>query len=40
MDPKLDRPMLAGYAVMVFGATLIVWFNVISGIAITMVKAV
>jgi hypothetical protein len=40
MDPKRDRPMLVGYAVMVFGTTIIVWFNVISGLLITMVKGV
>jgi hypothetical protein len=40
MDVKRDRPMLLGYAVMVFGTTFIVWFNVISGLLITMVKGV
>jgi hypothetical protein len=38
LDPKRDRPMLVGYAVMVFGTAFIVWFNVISGLVITMVK--
>jgi len=40
MDPKEDRSLLGGYAVMVFGSTLIVWFNVISGLLITMTKGV
>lgn len=40
MDPKEDHPMLTGYAVLVFGATAIVWFNVVSGLLITMAKGV
>lgn len=40
IEPKDDRPLLAGYAVMVVGATAIVWFNVISGLLITMTKGV
>ncbi len=40
MDPREDRPMLSGYAVFVFGTTAIVWFNVISGLLITMEKGV
>lgn len=38
MDPKRDRQMLVGYALMVFGTAFIVWFNVISGLLITLVK--
>jgi MFS family permease len=40
MDPKTDRGMLVGYAVMVFLSTAIIWFGVISGLLITMVKGV
>ena len=40
MDPKEDRPMLPGYAVLVFVATAIGWFNVVSGLLITMAKGV
>ncbi len=40
MNPQEDRPLLSGYAVMVFGTTAIVWFNVISGLLITMTKGV
>lgn len=40
MQPKEDRALLSGYAVMVFGATAIVWFNVIAGLFITMAKGV
>jgi hypothetical protein len=40
MDPKVDRGMLVGYAVMVFLSTAIVWFSVFSGLLITLVKGV
>ena len=40
MHPKDDRALLSGYAVMVFAATAIVWFNVIAGLFITMAKGV
>jgi hypothetical protein len=38
--PKEDRPLLLGYALMVFLATGIVWFTTISGLLITQVKGV
>ena len=40
MDPSLDRHTRFGYAVFVFTQTLIVWFNVVSGLLITMAKSV
>jgi hypothetical protein len=40
LDLDEDRPLLAGFAVFVFGTTAIVWFNTISGLVITMVKGV
>jgi hypothetical protein len=40
LDPKSDRSMLAGYAVMVIGTAVSAWFNVVSGLLITMVKGV
>jgi hypothetical protein len=40
MDPKEDRPMLAGYFVLVSGVAAIVWFNVVSGLVITMERGV
>lgn len=40
MDPKQDRELLAGYASMVMLSTAIVWFNVISGLLITMTRGV
>ena len=38
MEPKEDRAMTMGYAGMVILAALIVWFNVVSGLLITMAK--
>jgi hypothetical protein len=40
MDYKADRPMLVGYTVMVLGTAAIVWFDVIAGLLVTMVKGV
>jgi hypothetical protein len=40
MEPKEDRPLLAGYSVMVGVMATIVWFNVVSGLLITMTKGV
>ena len=40
LDPREDRQLLTGYAAFVFLATVIVWFNVISGIFITMARGV
>lgn len=40
MDPKEDRALLPGYAGAVFLVTAIVWFNVVSGLLITMAKGV
>ena len=40
MDPKEDRPMRLGYAVMVLGTAIIVWFNVFAGLVITLAKGV
>jgi hypothetical protein len=40
MNPKEDRSLLFTYAVMVFGTAAIVWFNVFSGIIITLEKGV
>lgn len=40
MRPKEDRSMLLGYALMVFVTAAIVWFNVISGLLITMERGV
>ena len=40
LDPKSDRPLLAGYTVMVLGTAVSVWFNVVSGLLITVVKGV
>jgi hypothetical protein len=40
MDPKEDGQLLPGYAVMVGLTSLIVWFNVISGLLITMTRGV
>ena len=40
LDPNRDWPLLSGYAVMVFGATAIVWINVFSGLLVTMAKGV
>lgn len=40
LDPRADRQLLLGYAFMVLGTAAIVWFNVISGLLITMTKGV
>jgi uncharacterized membrane protein len=40
MDPSLDRHTRLGYAAFVFTQTAIVWFNVVSGLLITMAKSV
>jgi hypothetical protein len=40
MDPALDRHTRFGYAAFVFTLTAIVWFNVVSGLLITMAKSV
>jgi hypothetical protein len=40
MNPKDDRELLPAYAVMVGLSTVIVWFNVISGLLITMTRGV
>ena len=40
MDPVEDRPMRLGYAVMVLGTAIIVWFNVFAGLFITLAKGV
>ena len=40
IDPKLDRGLARTYAVMTMLVAAIVWFDVISGLAITMVKGV
>ena len=40
MDPKEDRYMVLGYAGMVFLTAAIVWFDVISGLLITITKGV
>jgi hypothetical protein len=40
MQPKEDRGLLIGYAALSFLAAAIVWFNVISGLLITMTKGV
>ncbi|HYV51600.1 MAG TPA: hypothetical protein VE910_06830 [Dongiaceae bacterium] len=40
MDPSLDRHTRWGYAVFVFTQTAVVWFNVVSGLLITMAKSV
>lgn len=40
LDPRADRALLAGYAVMVFGGAAIVWFEVVSGLLITMARGV
>jgi hypothetical protein len=40
MDPGADRSMRLGYAVMVLGTAVIVWFNVVSGLFITLAKGV
>ncbi len=40
MDPEEDRGLLRAYAAFVILAALIVWFNTISGLAITMTRGV
>jgi hypothetical protein len=40
MKPKEDRSMVVGYVVMAVLASAIVWFNVVSGILITMERGV
>lgn len=40
LEPKNDRELLGGYAVMVIGVGLIVWFNVISGLVVTLARGV
>lgn len=40
MDPKEDVALARGYAAFVILAAAIVWFNVISGLVITMVRGV
>ena len=40
MNPVEDRHARVRYAVLVFGQTAIVWFNVVSGLLITMVRGV
>ncbi len=40
MEPREDRALLPGYAVMVIGVGLIVWFNVISGFVVTLARGV
>lgn len=40
MDPREDRALVRGYAAMVFSATVVVWFNVIAGLFVTMAKGV
>jgi hypothetical protein len=40
MEPKEDRVLLTGYATMAFLLVAIVWFNVLSGLVITMEKGV
>lgn len=40
MEPKEDRALLFGYAAAVFLVTAIVWFDVVSGLLITMARGV
>jgi hypothetical protein len=40
LDPRADRPLVVGYAVMVIGVAGIVWFGVASGLLVTLVKGV
>jgi hypothetical protein len=40
MEPRDDGQLLPGYAVMVTLTAVVVWFNVISGLLITMTKGV
>ena len=40
MDPSLDRHTRFGYAMFVFTQTVVVWFNVVSGLLITMARSV
>jgi hypothetical protein len=40
LEPQEDAQLLPGYAVMVALTTVVVWFNVIAGLLITMAKGV
>jgi len=40
LRPKQDTELLPTYAVMVFGVAIIVWFNLFSGLIITLVRGV
>jgi hypothetical protein len=40
MDPQQHRPLFFGYSAMVMGTALVVWFNVIAGLLITMTRGV
>jgi len=40
LEPREDRQLLLGYVLMVGGVAALVWFNVISGLLITMTKGV
>jgi hypothetical protein len=40
IEPKTDRAVTRGYVAMAWLAAAIVWFNVIAGLVITMVKGV
>lgn len=38
LEPKSDRSLLPGYAVLSFGVAAIVWFNVIAGLVVTLAR--
>ncbi len=40
MTPEEDKGIAVGYAVLVFGTAAVVWFDVVSGLLVTMVKGV
>jgi hypothetical protein len=40
IDPERDRSLCLGYAVIVCALGLIVWFNVLAGLLITLVKGI
>ncbi len=40
MDPEQQRPLLFGYTVLVTGTGLAVWFDVVSGLLITLTRGV
>lgn len=40
LEPRSDRALLVGYSVMVLGAAAIVWFNVVAGLVVTLVRGV